>query len=119
VPVLWVVQQAGASFTATETLNNAITCPFTGTVSGNSVTTTPNLSHPPAGCGDQTIPCIATNGAIQLVHATLQASRSIQTGTVSGNQMKLMGTSIWKVTDVGTGKDLGEFQVQGSQTLQK
>jgi hypothetical protein len=119
VPVRWIFQQTGGSFTAMETLNNAITCPFTGTVSGNTVTFAPGLARSPAGCGDQDLPCISTRGGIQLVHAALQASRSIETGTVNGSQMKLAGTSIWKVTDVQTGAALGEFQVTGSQDLQK
>jgi len=46
VSVRWLVQQTGTSFTASETLNNAITCPFAGTVSGNS------RGKPPALPGD-------------------------------------------------------------------
>jgi hypothetical protein len=117
VPARWEIAQSGAVFTAFQTLNNAVTCPFTGTVSGSTVTFLAQPSGTTPACTVQSVVCPNNPGRVLTIE--LQLTQSLLTATVSGNKMSPTGTAVWRVTDSQTGQLVGEYRVQGTQSLQK
>lgn len=116
VPVRWVIQQNGASFTGQQTLNNIITCPFRGTVGGASATFFLDTGGATV-CTVQTIVC--SSAPRRALRMELRTDRSIQVATVVGNRMSASGSSVWRVTDAQTGQLIGDYEVRGTQELQK
>lgn len=116
VPLKWVIQQNGATFTGQQTLNNVVTCPFRGTVNGAEVTFLADAGGP-AVCTVQTIFC--SNAPRRTLRIELRTDRAIQTGTVAGNRMSASGSAVWQVTDAQTGQAVGDYEVRGSQDAQK
>lgn len=117
VPARWVIQQSGASFTGTQTLNNIITCPFRGTINGSTVT----FFADPAGpsfCAGGNRTC-RSGSTVRRVRTELRMDRAIQTATVTGNRMSASGTSVARVFDAVTNESLGDFEVRGTQTLDR
>jgi hypothetical protein len=114
VPARWVIQQQGTTFTANQTLNNGITCPFRGTVTGSTVTFFPETGGP-ASCTVQTLAC--RSAPQRLLRMELSTSEAFLVGTVSGDRMTTSGTSTWRVTDARTGQFVGNFVVRGAQEL--
>ena len=117
VPVRWEIAQSGSVFTAQQTLNNAVVCPFTGTVSGATVTFLAQPSSTTPACTVQSVVC--PNNPGRVLTSELQLSQSLQTATVVGNKMSPTGTAVWRVTDAQTGQLIGEYRVQETQSLQK
>jgi len=117
VPVRWEITQSGADFIGTQTLNNAITCPFFGTVSGSTVLFFPLASSSTPACTVQSVVCPSNPGRVLKIE--LHTDRTLQTATVTGNRMSASGSAVWRVTDVQTGQLIGEYTVQGTQSLQK
>jgi hypothetical protein len=117
VPARWVFRQTGSSFTADLTLNGLVTCPFRGSVSGNSVTVFPATSGGAPFCLVLTASC--SGSPPRQVRGQLRTDLTILTATVSGNRMTGSGTSVFTIVDVQTGQSLGEYQVRSSQTLAK
>jgi hypothetical protein len=114
VPARWVIQQQGATFTASQTLNNAITCPFRGSVSGSTVTFF-SENGGPAACTLQTVAC--RSAPQRQLRMELTTSEVLLVGTVSGDRMTTSGASTWRVTDARTGQLVGNFVVRGAQEL--
>lgn len=117
VPARWVIQQAGETFTGNQTLNNLVTCQFRGTVSGATVTFFPSTAGA-SFCTVQTGTC-GTGSSRYSVRMELRTDRVIQTAIVNGNTMTATGTSVWRILDAGTGASLGDYEVRGTQTLQR
>ncbi len=117
VPVRWEIAQNGSAFSAQETLNNAAACPFTGTVNGSMVTFLALPSSTTPACTVQSVVCPDNPGRVLTME--LQLNQSLLTATVSGNKMSPAGTAVWRVTDSQTGQLIGEYDVQGTQSLQK
>jgi len=117
VPVRWEIAQSGSVFSAQQTLNNAVVCPFSGTVSGATVTFLAQPSSTTPACTVQSVVCPDNPGRV--LNMELQLTQSLQTATVSGNKMSPTGTAVWRVTDAQTGQLIGEYRVQGTQSLQK
>lgn len=115
VPVRWVISQAGATFTADETLNNRVTCPFRGSIVGSVVTFFGDPARGGADCWVQKIFC--PQPPFRPIRTELQTDRALITMTVSGNRMSGAGTSVWRVFDANTGELLGEFRVESRQEL--
>ena len=116
VPAKWVFQQTGSTFTGQQTLNNVVTCPSRGTISGSTVTFFVDPSGP-ASCRTQTIVC--SSAPQKPLRMDLYTDRVMQVGTLTGTRMSALGSSVWKVTDIQTGQVLGDFEVRGTQDLQK
>jgi hypothetical protein len=117
VPVRWEIAQSGSIFTALQTLNNAVTCPFNGTVNGATVTFLALPSSSTPACTVQSVVCPDNPGRVLTIE--LQLNQSLQTATVSGNKMSPSGTAVWRVTDAQTGQLIGVYRVQETQSLQK
>ena len=117
VPARWAITQTGAAFTGQQTLNNVITCPFRGTVSGSTVTFFPDTTGP-AFCTVQNATC-GTGANRRTVRMELRLDRAIQTGTVVGNRMSTTSTAVFRVFDSRTGQSLGEYEVRGVQELER
>ncbi|HEY2292036.1 MAG TPA: hypothetical protein VGM86_15155 [Thermoanaerobaculia bacterium] len=117
VPARWEITQSGSSFAALQTLNNAVTCPFSGTVNGSMVTFLAQPSSTTPACTVQSVVCPDNPGRV--LNMELQLTQSLQTATVSGNKMSPTGTAVWRVTDAQTGQLIGEYRVQETQSLQK
>lgn len=113
VAVNWTIRQTGASFTATELLNGAQLCAFTGTVQGDRVTFRPDLPRSQATCGVQNLAC----SGLRPVRIELNTSRTEMTGVVGGNRMTLTSTAVWQVFDSNTGNSLGDYEISGRQDL--
>lgn len=109
----WTIRQTGSSFTATEILNNAQVCAFTGTVRGNSVEFRPDLSRSQSVCGVQNLAC----SGLRPVRIELSTSRSTLTGVVNGNRMTLTSNMVWQAVESNTGNSLGDYEVSGRQEL--
>lgn len=117
VPVRWEIAQSGSVFTAQQTLNGAVVCPFSGTVSGSTVTFLAQPSDTTQACTVQSVVC--PDNPSRVLTMELQLAQSLQTATVSGNKMSPSGTAVWRVTDAQTGQLIGEYRVQETQSLQK
>lgn len=115
VPVVWTIRQTGASVTATEVLNNAQVCAFTGTVRGSSVTFAPDLRNSDAFCSVQNLACPGPRA----VRIELRTSASTFLGTVDANRMRIDTLSVWRVTETSTGNTLGDYELTGRQDLQR
>lgn len=113
VPAVWTIQQAGASITATEVLNNAQVCGFTGTVRGNTVELRLDPSRSQAVCSIQNLACPGPRP----VRIELIASRTLVVGAVSGNRMTITSNTVWRAVEVNTGNSLGDYEVSGFQEL--
>jgi hypothetical protein len=113
VAVDWTIRQTGRSFTATEVLNGAQVCAFTGTVQGDRVTFLPDLPASQGTCGLQNLAC----SGLRPVRIELNTSRFDMTGIVSGNRMTLASAMVWRAVDVNTGNSLGDYEVSGRQDL--
>ena len=113
VSAVWTIQQTGASITATEVLNNAQVCGFTGTVRGNTVELQHDPSRSQAVCSVQNLACTGTRP----VRIELSASRTIVVGFVNGNRMTITSNTVWRATDVNSGNSLGDYEVTGRQEL--
>lgn len=116
VSARWAIQQNGSSFTGQLTLNNAITCPFKGTVQGSSATFFADVGGA-SFCTVQARPC--PGAPERPLRLELRLNLPVQVGTINGNRMTATGTSTWRVTDLQTGQVLGDFKVTGRQDLQK
>jgi hypothetical protein len=116
VPAKWVIQQSGATFTGQQTLNNVITCPFRGTVSGSSVSFVPEAGGS-AFCTVQTIIC--SNDPGRILRMELRADRAVQAGTVAGDRISASGSSTWRITVAQTGQVVGDYEVRGTQELRR
>lgn len=116
VPARLVFQQTGSTFTGTQTLNNVVTCPIQGSVRGSSVTLSPTTGGAPF-CTVQSIAC--SSAPQRPLRMELRLDRSNLTGTVNGDRLTASGTSVWHVTDAGTGQSLGDYEVRSSQDLRK
>jgi hypothetical protein len=116
VPAKWVIQQNGDNFTGQQTLNNVATCPFRGTVNGAQVTFYPEAGGS-AFCTVQTIFC--PSAPQRMLRMELRTDRAIQAGTVAGNRLAASGSSVWHITDARTGQAIGDYEVRGTQDLQK
>jgi len=117
VPARWEISQSGSDFVGLQTLNNAVTCPFSGAVNGSMATFLALPSSTTPACTVQSVVCPNNPGRVLTME--FQISQSLQTATVSGNKMSSSGTAVWRVTDVQTGQLIGEYRVQGTQSLQK
>jgi hypothetical protein len=113
VAVDWTIRQTGSSFTATEVLNGAQVCAFTGTVRGDRVTFQPDLARSQGTCGLQNLAC----SGLRPVQIELSTSRSEMIGVVAGNRMTLTSTMVWRATDRQSGNSLGDYEVSGRQEL--
>lgn len=113
VSVAWTIRQTGSSFTATQVLNNAQVCAFTGTVRGNTVTFQPDLPRSDAACDVQNLACTG----LRPVRIELSTSRSTMTGVVDGNRMTITSNTVWRAFDSNTGNSLGDYEVTGRQDL--
>ncbi len=113
VPAVWTIQQTGASVTATEVLNNAQVCGFTGTVRGNTVELRPDPSRSQTVCSLQNLACTGPRP----VRIELNASRTTVVGIVDGNRMTITSNAVWRAVDVNTGNTLGDYEVAGRQEL--
>jgi hypothetical protein len=113
VAVDWSIRQTGDSFTATEVLNGAQVCAFTGTVRGDRVTFRPDLSRSQGVCGLQNLAC----SGLRPVQIELSTSRSGMIGVVDGNRMTITSTTVWRAFDRETGNSLGDYEVAGRQEL--
>lgn len=113
VAVDWTIRQTGDSFTATEVLNNAQVCAFTGTVRGDRVTFRPDLSRSQGACGLQNLAC----SGLRPVQIELSTSRTEMIGIVDGNHMTITSTAVWRAFDRQTGNSLGDYEVSGRQDL--
>lgn len=116
VPARWVIQQNGPTFTGQQTLNNVITCSFRGSVTGATVTFLPEAGGS-AFCTAQTIVC--SSMPRRTLRMELRTDRVIQVATVTGNRMSASGSSTWRITDAQTGQLIGDYEVRGTQELQK
>ena len=110
---VWTIQQTGSSVTATQVLNNAQVCGFTGTVRGNTVDFQPDLSISQTVCSLQNLSCPGPRP----VRITLSTSQTTTVGVVSGNRMTITSNSVWQAVDVNTGNSLGQYEVSGRQEL--
>lgn len=113
VNVDWSIRQTGSTFTATEVLNNAQVCAFTGTVRGNTVDFRFDLPGSQGICGAQNLAC----SGLRPVRIQLSTSRSTMTGQVSGNRMTIDSNLVWDAFDGQTGNRLGDYEVRGRQEL--
>lgn len=113
VPVDWSIRQTGSTFTATEVLNGAQVCAFTGTVRGDRVDFRPDLGRSQGVCGLQNLAC----PGLRPVQIELSTSRSDMIGDVDGNRMTITSTMVWRAFDRETGNFLGEYEVRGRQDL--
>jgi hypothetical protein len=113
VAVDWTIRQTGSSFTATEVLNGAQVCAFTGTVRGDRVTFEPDLARSQGTCGLQNLAC----SGLRPVRIELSTSRSDMIGVVDGNRMTITSTMVWRATDRDSGNSLGDHEVSGRQEL--
>ena len=113
VAVDWTIRQTGDSFTATEVLNGAQVCAFTGTVQGNRVDFRPDLSRSQGTCGVQNLAC----SGLRPVQIELSTSRSDMIGIVDGNRMTITSTAVWRAFDRESGNSLGDYEVSGRQDL--
>jgi hypothetical protein len=116
VPAKWVIQQSGATFTGQQTLNNVITCPFRGTLSGSSVSFFPEAGGS-TFCSMQTIVCSSEPGRV--LRMELRTDRSVQVGAVAGDRISASGSSTWRITVAQTGQIVGDYEVRGTQELRK
>ena len=113
VTVDWTIRQTGSTFTATEVLNNAQVCAFTGTVRGNSVDFRFDLPRSQGICGAQNLACTG----LRPVRIELSTSRTTMTGQVNGNRMTIESNLVWDAFDGQTGNRLGDYEVRGRQEL--
>lgn len=113
VAAVWTIQQIGSSITATEVLNNAQVCGYTGTVRGNTVEFQPDPSRSQAVCSVQNLACTGPRP----VRIELITSRTVVVGVVSGNRMTIASNAVWRATEVNTGNSLGDYEVSGRQEL--
>ena len=113
VPAVWTIQQTGASITATEVLNNAQVCGFTGTVRGDTVEFRPDPSRSQTVCSIQNLACAGPRP----VRIELISSRTTVFGAVTGNRMTITSNTVWRAVDVNTGNSLGDYEVSGRQEL--
>lgn len=116
VPARWVIQQNGSTFTGQQTLNNVITCPFRGTVNSTTATFFPEAGGS-SFCSVQTIVC--STMPRRTLRMELRTDQAIQMATVTGNRMSASGSSVWRITDAQTGQVIGDYEVRGTQELQK
>ncbi len=116
VPARWVIQQTGSVFTGQQTLNNIVTCPFRGTINGSSVTFLPDAGGP-AFCTVQTTAC--PSAPRRTLRMELRIDSAIQTASVSGTRMSASGTAVWRITDAQSGQSIGDYEVRGTQDLQR
>lgn len=113
VAAVWTFQQIGSSITATEVLNNAQVCGFTGTVRGSTVELQHDPSRSQAVCSVQNLACPGPRP----VRIELIPSRTTVFGTVSGNRMTITSNTVWRATDVNSGNSLGDYEVTARQEL--
>jgi len=113
VTVVWTIQQTGASVTATEVLNNAQVCGFTGTVRGNTVEFRPDPSRSQTVCSVQNLACAGARP----VRIELNTSRTSVLGAVDGNRMTITSNTVWRAVEVSTDNTLGDYEVSGRQEL--
>ena len=117
VSVRWVFQQSGNSFTGQQTLNSLLTCPFRGTVSGNTATFFVPQSGGPGFCRTQVIPC--PNDPFTQVRIELPPEDPAMTATISGNTMTGVSVARWRATNANTGQPLGTYEARSRQNLTK
>ncbi len=115
VPAVWTFQQIGSSVTATEVLNNAQVCGYTGTVRGSTVELELAPSRSQAVCSVQNLACPGPRP----VRVELITSRSIVTGAVSGNRLIIVSNTVWRAVEVSTGNSLGDYEITARQELTK
>ena len=113
VTVDWSIRQTGSSFTATEVLNGAQVCAFTGTVRGDRVDFRPDLARSQGVCGVQNLAC----SGLRPVRIELSTTRSNMIGEVDGGRMTITSTMVWQAFDRQTGNSLGDYEVEGRQEL--
>lgn len=109
----WSIRQTGSTFAATQVLNGAQVCAFTGTVRGDRVDFRPDLGRSQGVCGLQNLAC----PGLRPVQIELSTSRSDMIGDVDGNRMTIASTMVWRAFDRETGSFLGEYEVRGRQDL--
>lgn len=109
----WSIRQTGSTFTATQVLNGAQVCAFTGTVRGDRVDFRPDLGRSQGVCGLQNLAC----PGLRPVQIELSTSRSDMIGDVDGNRMTITSIMVWRAFDRDTGNFLGEYEVRGRQDL--
>lgn len=117
VALRWQIQQAGGSFTGTQTLNNIISCPFRGTVRGNTVTFFPDSGGPDI-CLRNTLTC-GSGSTRRTVRIEVRTETAAQTGTVTGDRISTSSAASWRVFDARTGESLGDYTVRGRQELRR
>ena len=113
MPAVWTFQQIGSSVTATEVLNNAQVCGFTGTVRGSTVELQLDSSRSQAVCSVQNLSCPGPRP----VRIELIASRTDVIGAVSGNRLIIASNTVWRAVEVSTGNSLGDYEVTSRQEL--
>ena len=113
VTAVLTIQQTGASVTATEVLNNAQVCGYTGTVRGNTVEFVPDPSRSQAVCSVQNLACTGPRP----VRIELNTSLTTAIGAVDGNRMTITSNTVWRAIDVNTGNTLGNYEISGRQEL--